>query len=73
MFQRLELVHPFLSQRINVWQNLSDIVIERTKKCQENQIFDAIKLVVVQIKQNDVKKLFLDTVKEILNKHYPKN
>ncbi|PKB93829.1 hypothetical protein RhiirA5_507830 [Rhizophagus irregularis] len=42
MFQRLELVHPFLSQRINIWQNLSDIAIERTKNCQENQIFDAI-------------------------------
>ncbi|CAB5368849.1 unnamed protein product [Rhizophagus irregularis] len=42
MFQRLELVHPLLSQRINIWQNLSDIAIERTKNCQENQIFDAI-------------------------------
>ncbi|PKY61569.1 hypothetical protein RhiirA4_449862 [Rhizophagus irregularis] len=72
MFQRLELVHPLLSQRINIWQNLSDIAIERTKNCQENQIFDAIKFI-VQIKQNDVKKLFLDMVKEILNKHYPTN
>jgi hypothetical protein len=69
MFQRLEVVYPFLSQRINIWRNLSDIAIERTKNCPEHQILDAIKLI-VQMKQNDVKKLFLDMVKEILNKHY---
>ncbi|GBC06553.1 hypothetical protein RclHR1_06900006 [Rhizophagus clarus] len=72
MFQQLELVHPFLNQKDNIWGNLSDIALERTKNCPENQIFDAIKFV-VQINQNDVKKLFLNIVQERLKKHYTTN
>jgi len=67
IFQQLELIYPLLGQRINIWQNLTEIAIERVKGCSEARIFAATKLI-VKIKQDVVKKLFSDTVKEILNK-----
>ena len=67
IFQQLELMYPLLGQRINIWRDLTEIAIERVKGCSEAQIFTATKLI-VKIKQDEVKKLFLDMVKEILNK-----
>ncbi len=67
VFQRLERIYPLLGQRINVWRDLTEIAIERVKACSENRIYAATKLI-MQIKQDDVKKLFLNVVKEILNK-----
>ena len=67
IFQQLELMYPLLGQRINIWRDLTEIAIERVKGCSEAQIFAATKLI-VKIKQDDVKKLFLDMVKEILSK-----
>ncbi|RIA93442.1 hypothetical protein C1645_819410, partial [Glomus cerebriforme] len=67
VFQQLERIYPLLGKRINTWRDLTKIAIERVKGCSESQIFAATKLI-VQIKQDDVKKLFLDLVKEILNK-----
>ena len=60
-------MHPLLGQRINIWRDLIEIAVERVKGCPEDQIFSATKLI-VQISQDDVKKLFLDLVKEILGK-----
>ncbi|RIA80717.1 hypothetical protein C1645_838197, partial [Glomus cerebriforme] len=67
VFQQLERMYPLLGLRINIWRDLTGIAIERVNGCSESRIFAATKLV-VQIKQDDIKKLFLDTVKEILSK-----
>ena len=62
----MERIYPLLGQRINIWRDLTDIAIERAKSCSEVQIFAATTLI-SRIKQDDVKKLFLVVVKEILN------
>ena len=67
VFQQLELMYPLLGQRINIWRDLTHIAIERVKDCSETRIFAATKLI-VQVKQDDVKDLFFEMVKEILNK-----
>jgi len=67
VFQQLEFMYPLLGQRINIWQDLTDIAIERVKKCPDDRIFASTKLI-VQVKQDDVKDLFFEMVKEILNK-----
>ncbi|RIA97746.1 hypothetical protein C1645_871114 [Glomus cerebriforme] len=67
VFQKLESMYPLFSQKINIWQDLTDIAIKRIKRCSETRIFAATKLI-VQIKQDYVNKLFLDIVKEILDK-----
>ncbi|UZO24837.1 uncharacterized protein OCT59_017131 [Rhizophagus irregularis] len=67
VFQQLEIMHPLLGQRINIWRDLTAIAKDRVKNCLENQIFSATKLI-VQIKKDDVKVLFLEIVKDILNK-----
>ena len=58
-------MYPLFSQRFNIWRDLADIAIERVKGCSEVQIFVSTKLI-VEIKQDDVKQLFLNMVKEIL-------
>ena len=63
---------PLLGQRIDTWRDLTDIAKERVKECSETRIFAATKLV-VQIKQDDVKGLFSETVKEILSKNVQTN
>ncbi|RGB33408.1 hypothetical protein C1646_816080 [Rhizophagus diaphanus] len=67
VFQQLELIYPLLGRRINIWRDLTAIAIDRLKNCSEDRIFAATKLI-VQIKQDDVKKLFVEIVKDILNK-----
>jgi len=67
VFQRLERIYPLLGQKINVWRDLTEIAVERVKGCSENRIYAATKLI-MQIKQVEVKKLFLEMIKEILNK-----
>ncbi|CAB5385552.1 unnamed protein product [Rhizophagus irregularis] len=67
VFQQLELIHPLLGQRINMWRDLTAIAVDRVKNCSEDQIFAATKLI-VQIKQDNVKVLFLEMVKDMLNK-----
>jgi hypothetical protein len=67
VFQQLEFMYPLLGQKINIWRDLTEIAIDRVKNCSEDRIFAATKLI-IQIKQDDVKELFLDMVKGILNK-----
>ncbi|PKY22033.1 hypothetical protein RhiirB3_435815 [Rhizophagus irregularis] len=67
VFQQLDRIYPLLNQRNNIWRDLTSIAIERVKKFSDAQIFAATKLI-VQIKVNYVKHLFLEIVKEILNK-----
>ena len=67
IFQQLELIYPLLGQRINIWRDLAEIAIKRAMEYSEARIFAATKLI-VKIKQDDVKGLFSDSVKEILNK-----
>lgn len=67
VFQHLERMHPLLGPRKNIWQNLTIIAADRIKGCSESQIIGAIKFI-AQIKEQKVKELFLDVVKEILNK-----
>ncbi|CAB5385538.1 unnamed protein product [Rhizophagus irregularis] len=65
VFQQLDFIYPLLGQRINIWRDLTAIAIDRVKDCSEDQIFSATKLI-VQIKQDNVKELFLEMVKDIL-------
>ncbi|PKY44130.1 hypothetical protein RhiirA4_458302, partial [Rhizophagus irregularis] len=67
VFQQLELMHPLLGQRINIWRDLTAIAVDRVKNCSEDRIFAATKLI-AQIKQENVKELFLDMVKDVINK-----
>ncbi|PKY27156.1 hypothetical protein RhiirB3_477801 [Rhizophagus irregularis] len=67
VFQQLELMYPLLGQRINIWRDLTAIAIDRVKNYSEDQIFAATKLI-VQIKQDNVKEIFLEMVKDMLNK-----
>ncbi|PKY48629.1 hypothetical protein RhiirA4_525636 [Rhizophagus irregularis] len=67
VFQQLDLMYPLLNQRINIWRDLTAIAIDRVKNCSEDRICAATKLI-VQIKQDDVKKLFVEIVKDIFNK-----
>jgi len=67
IFKQLELMYPLLGQRINIWRDLTEIATDRVKNCSEARIFAATKFI-VQIKQDEVKELFLVMVKEILNK-----
>ncbi|RGB41526.1 hypothetical protein C1646_752088 [Rhizophagus diaphanus] len=67
VFQHLERMHPLLGHRKNIWENLTIITIDRVKGYSESQIIGAIKFI-AQIKEQKVKELFLELVKEILNK-----
>ncbi|UZO24840.1 uncharacterized protein OCT59_017134 [Rhizophagus irregularis] len=67
IFQQLERIHPLLGYRINIWQGLTDTAMKIVKECLEIHIFAAT-ILIVTLDQDDVKKLFLNLVKEILNK-----
>ncbi|UZO02840.1 uncharacterized protein OCT59_021318 [Rhizophagus irregularis] len=67
VFQHLERMHPLLGHRKNIWENLTIITLDRVKGCSESQIIGAIKFI-AQIKEQKVKELFLELVKETLNK-----
>ncbi|GBC04617.1 hypothetical protein RclHR1_05780008 [Rhizophagus clarus] len=67
IFQQLEYIHPLLGYRINIWQGLTDTAIKIVKECSEIQIFAAT-ILIVNLDQDEVKVLFLNLVKEILNK-----
>ncbi|GES90916.1 hypothetical protein GLOIN_2v1785271 [Rhizophagus clarus] len=67
IFSQLERIYPLLGHRKNVWQGLTAIAIERVKMCSESRIFDATKFL-FRMKQQEIKTLFLDMVKEMLNK-----
>ncbi|CAB4390800.1 unnamed protein product [Rhizophagus irregularis] len=65
IFQLLERMHPLLSHRKNIWQNLTTIVVKKVKSRPESQIIDAIKLI-GQIKEQEIKELFSDIIKEVI-------
>lgn len=67
VFQLLERIHPLLGYRINIWQSLTDTAIKIVKECSEVHIFAAT-ILIVALDQDDVKILFSNFVKEILNK-----
>ncbi|GBB96188.1 hypothetical protein RclHR1_00270034 [Rhizophagus clarus] len=67
VFQQLELMDPLLGQRINIWRDLTAIAIDRVKNCSEDRIFAATKLI-AKIKQDNVRELFSEMVKGILNR-----
>ncbi|PKY54759.1 hypothetical protein RhiirA4_548384 [Rhizophagus irregularis] len=67
VFQQLDLMYPLLGQKINIWRDLTAIAMDRVKNCSEDRIFTATKLI-IKIKQDDVKVLFFEMVKDILNK-----
>ncbi|UZO04042.1 uncharacterized protein OCT59_024441 [Rhizophagus irregularis] len=67
VFLHLEHIYPLLGHRKNVWQSLTTSAIERVRVCSESQIFGATKFI-VQIKEQDIRTLFLDMIKEMLNK-----
>jgi hypothetical protein len=67
IFLHLERIYPLLGHRKNIWQSLTAIAIERVRVCSESQIFGATKFI-VQIKEQDIRILFLDMIKEMLNK-----
>jgi hypothetical protein len=66
IFMQLVNIYPLLGQRKNIWQNLTTMAIERVKACSESRIFGATKFL-FEIKEQEIKILFLDTVKEIIN------
>ncbi|CAB4393294.1 unnamed protein product [Rhizophagus irregularis] len=67
VFQQLERIYPLLGYRINIWQSLTDTAINIVKECSEIHIFAAT-ILIVTLDQDDVKILFSNLVKEILNK-----
>jgi hypothetical protein len=67
VFQHLERMHPLLGHRKNIWQNLTIVALDRVKRCTESQIIGTMKFI-DQIKGQEVKELFSELIKEILNK-----
>ncbi|GBC14226.1 hypothetical protein GLOIN_2v1789429 [Rhizophagus irregularis DAOM 181602=DAOM 197198] len=67
VFLHLERLYPLLGNRKNVWQSLTTTAIDRVRVCSESQIFGATKFI-VQIKEQDIRTLFLDLINEMLNK-----
>ncbi|GES94812.1 hypothetical protein GLOIN_2v1481157 [Rhizophagus clarus] len=67
IFYQLERIHPLLSHRRNIWQNFTTIATENVKARPEFQIINSIKLI-DQIKEEEIKKLFSDIIKEMINK-----
>ncbi|RIA99608.1 hypothetical protein C1645_849990 [Glomus cerebriforme] len=67
VFIQLERMYPLLGHRKNIWQNLSTIALERVSACSESRIFGAIKFL-IEIKEEEIRTLFLDMIKGILNK-----
>jgi len=68
IFQQLERIYPYLAQKKNIWLKLKIDAIERVKRCSEIQIFATTKFI-LQIKIEELRKLFLDdVVKDILNR-----
>ncbi|PKY15764.1 hypothetical protein RhiirB3_428014 [Rhizophagus irregularis] len=65
IFQLLERMHPLLSHRKNIWQNLTTIVVKKVKSRPESQIIDAI-ILIGQIKEQEIKELFSDIIKEVI-------
>ncbi|RIA86037.1 hypothetical protein C1645_741134 [Glomus cerebriforme] len=68
IFQQLERMHPLLSRRKNIWQNLTTIAAEKVKAHSESQIISAIKFIDQQTKEQEIKGLFSDIIKEMVNK-----
>src|SRR5581483_12251603 len=66
VFVQLERMYPLLGNRKNIWQNLTAIAIEKVM-ARSDRIFSATKSL-VQIKEKEVRILFLDMVKDLLNK-----
>ncbi|PKY31752.1 hypothetical protein RhiirB3_449516, partial [Rhizophagus irregularis] len=67
VFLHLERIYPLLGHRKNVWQSLTTSAMERVRVCSESRIFGATKFI-IQIKEQDIRTLFLDLIKEMLNK-----
>jgi hypothetical protein len=67
IFLYLERIYPLLGHRKNIWQSLTTIAIERVRVCSETRILNTTKFLIV-IKQQEVRTLFLDMVKKMLNK-----
>ncbi|CAI2175255.1 8942_t:CDS:2 [Funneliformis geosporum] len=67
VFQQLERMFPLLGQRMNIWRDITSIAIKRVKTCSETHIFATTKLI-LKIQRMEFKKLFLEMIKEILNK-----
>ncbi|PKC14796.1 hypothetical protein RhiirA5_495093 [Rhizophagus irregularis] len=66
VFTQLECIYPLLGQRKNVWQNLTALAIERIRACSESRIFGTTKFL-FKIKEQEIKILFLDMIKDIIN------
>ncbi|CAB4390856.1 unnamed protein product [Rhizophagus irregularis] len=66
IFSQLERIYPLLGHRKNFWQNLTTIAVERVKVCSESRIFAATKFLITI--EQEIKTLFIDMVKEMLNK-----
>ncbi|GBB91806.1 hypothetical protein RclHR1_01920010 [Rhizophagus clarus] len=66
IFMQLECIYPLLGQRKNIWQDLITIAIERVKACSASRIFGATKFL-IEIKEQEIRMLFLDMIKEIIN------
>jgi hypothetical protein len=66
VFTQLERIYPLLGNRKNIWQNITTTAVERVRP-RSDQIFSATKFL-IRIKEQEVRKLFLDTIKEILSK-----
>ncbi|GES73776.1 hypothetical protein GLOIN_2v432849 [Rhizophagus clarus] len=67
VFSHLERIYPLLGHRKNIWQSLATIAIERVRLCSESRIFGATKFL-IRVEQQEIRTLFLDMVKKMLNK-----
>ncbi|GBB99412.1 hypothetical protein RclHR1_03510006 [Rhizophagus clarus] len=66
MLLKLDSINPLLGCRENIWENLTNIVADKMKAYTEFQIMNVIKFE-PQLKTQEVKELFLDIIKEILD------
>lgn len=67
IFQLLDNIYPFFYQRIDIWNDLSKIIIDKMKLYSDYCILGATKSM-MELKEHDIKRLFIEISKERLNK-----
>ena len=67
LFQLLDYIYPFICKRIDIWNDISFIILDKMKDYSDYCILGATKSM-MKLKEQDIKRLFIEISKERLNK-----
>ncbi|CAG8484346.1 4810_t:CDS:2, partial [Rhizophagus irregularis] len=71
IFQLLDYIYPFICKRIDIWNDISSIILDKMKDYSDYCILGATKSM-MKLKEQDIKRLFIEISKERLNKSVKK-